>query len=112
MKSKLRILHLEKQSKQRTPLTKEHKLAMVCLPLDGRWQSEGQMNGQTQLGNRTRRIYRDLVKAGFCERKIVAILCDWSDAKDFMRMYRITWKLRQANWKRLKLTSLECLPAC
>jgi hypothetical protein len=98
------------KSGQVDPLTAEHKLAMVCMPLDGRWQTEAQLVGQTQLGSRTGRICRDLVKAGYCERKVVPILCDWSDAKVFMRMYKVTWKMRQAFWKRPKMTLMEYLP--
>jgi hypothetical protein len=92
------------------PLTGEHNLAMGGFPLDGRWQTEAQLVGRTQLGSRTGRICRDLAKAGFCERKVVPILCDWSDAKVFMRMYKVTWEMRQAYWKRSKLSLLECLP--
>jgi len=82
------------------PMTKDHYLGMFCLPVDGRWQTEAQLIGQSQMGNRTDGVFRDLVDAGFCERKIVPILCDIADAQDFMPMYRTTWKMRRAYGER------------
>lgn len=81
-------------------ITKDHQLAMSCLPIDERWQTEAQLIGQTKLGNQACSIYRDLEDAGFCERKIVSILCDITDAEDFMQMYRATRKMRLAYHKR------------
>jgi CheY-like chemotaxis protein len=86
-------------------LTRDHDVAMFCLPVDGRWQTEAQLVAQTKLGNRTCRIYRDLVEAGFCERKIVAILCNVADSEDFMRAYKTTWKMRRAYHKHPSITS-------
>src|ERR1700677_276656 len=40
----------EEQIDEETCFTKEHKLSMFCLPVDGRWQTEAQLIGQTKLG--------------------------------------------------------------
>jgi CheY-like chemotaxis protein len=77
-------------------LSAVHTLAMDQLPVDGRWQTEAQLIGLTRLGNQTDGVYRDLVIAGFCEVRLVPILCHVTDAADFMRMYRTTWKRRRA----------------
>jgi len=90
------------------PMTKHHDLGMFCLPVDGRWQTEAQLIGQSQMGNRTGVIYRDLVDAGFCEKKIVPILCDIAEAADFMRLYRATWKMRRAYRKLSVINRNSC----
>ena len=77
-----------------------HDRAMEVLPVDGRWQTEAQVVSQSKLGNRAVGIYRGLVRAGYCEERIVPILCHVTDAEDFMRMYRTTWKRRRAYGKR------------
>jgi CheY-like chemotaxis protein len=77
-----------------------HNLAMDALPVDGRWRTEAQVVAQSKLGNRAGGIFRDLVRAGYCEERIVPILCHVTDAEDFMRMYRTTWKRRRAYGKR------------
>ena len=81
-------------------VSRAHDLAMQVLPVDGRWQTESQVVAQSKLGNRAVGIYRGLVRAGYCEERIVPILCQVTDAEDFMRMYRTTWKRRRAYGKR------------
>ena len=89
------------QAGETIEMTKRHNRGMFFLPLDGRWQSEAQLIQQTRMGTGTRAVYRDLANSGFCERKIIPILCDFADGADFMRMYRATWKMRRAYWKAL-----------
>jgi hypothetical protein len=83
---------------------------MDCLPLDGRWQTEAQLIGQTQLGIRTCSIYRELVRSGLCENKVVPVICGWSPPKISMQMFRVTWQQRQAFWKLRKAAFRDYLP--
>jgi len=83
-------------------ITEEHKVAMWCLPSDGRWQSEAQLIGQSRLGARTCRIYCDLVGAEFCERKVVPILCGLMESGEFVRMYRRTFTMNRNYCRALK----------
>lgn len=83
------------------PICRNQDIAMFCLPLDGRWQTEAQLIGQSRLGSRIRRIYWNLAAAGYCDIKIVPILDELGEAEDFMRMYRATRKMRRAYGERL-----------
>ncbi len=75
-------------------ITREHELAMFVLPDDGRWKSEAQLIGLTELGDRTCGIYVVLHREGFCERKLVPILTGLVDSGEFLRAYRTLQCLR------------------
>jgi CheY-like chemotaxis protein len=96
---RLALDEIADQSGKAIEMTKRHNRGMFFLPLDGRWQTEAQLIQQTRMGSGTRAVYQDLVDSGYCETKIVSILCDSDEGEDFMRVYRATWKMRRAYWK-------------
>lgn len=68
-------------------ITDDHKRAMLCLPFNGDWKLEAQLIGLTGLKDKTRPIFRDLVRAGFCQQGRIATQRGLVASGDTVRQY-------------------------